>query len=189
MDQLNAFDVARLEFERRLRQIETGDWDRTTPCGDWNVRELVVHMIGGTRMATALIGGCARDEAIAILAGEDFPEDVARTFTEVADAQAAAFAEDGALERVCAHPAGDFPGTVLLGFRIADDALHAWDLARAIGADETLPAELVEHVWDGIQPMLPIIGSVGVFGDGPSGTVAEDAPMQVRLLDATGRRP
>ena len=95
----------------------------------------------------------------------------------------------GALERVCAHPAGDFPGTVLLGFRIADDALHAWDLARAIGADETLPAELVEHVWDGIQPMLPIIGSVGVFGDGPSGTVAEDAPMQVRLLDATGRRP
>lgn len=189
MDQLNALDVARLELERRLRQIEPGDWDRSTPCGDWNVRELVVHVIGATRMATALVGGCSRDDAAAILKSETSPDDASGTFHAAADAQAAAFAEDGALERTCAHPSGDFPGTVLLGFRIGDYALHAWDLARAIGADETLPAELVEHVWDGIQPMLPIIGSIGVFGDGPSGTVTEDAPMQIRLLDATGRRP
>jgi hypothetical protein len=28
-----------------------------------------------------------------------------------------------------------------------------------------------------------------VFGAGPSGTVADDAPLQVQLLDLTGRRP
>ena len=125
MDQLTALGVARGEFERRLRQVGPGDWDRATPCGEWNVRDLVVHVLGGTRMASALVGGCSREQAVELLTGEPFPEDVIATFTEVADLQARAFAEPGALERTCAHPAGDFPGTVLLGFRIGDYALHA----------------------------------------------------------------
>ena len=37
--------------------------------------------------------------------------------------------------------------------------------------------------------MAPIIGDIGVFGTGPSGTVADDAPLQQRLLDLSGRRP
>jgi hypothetical protein len=37
--------------------------------------------------------------------------------------------------------------------------------------------------------MAPIIGQIGIFGEGPSGTVGEDAPLQERLLDLTGRRP
>ncbi len=189
MDQLTALGVARNEFERRLRVVGPGDWDRATPCVEWNVRDLVVHVLAGVRMAAALIDGCSREDAVAILAAEAFPDDVGATFGELADAQARAFAQDGAMERTCAHPAGDFPGTVLLGFRIGDYTLHAWDLARAIGADETLPDELVSHVWDAIQPMVPIIGTIGVFGEGPSGTVAEDAPLQTRLLDAMGRRP
>jgi hypothetical protein len=43
--------------------------------------------------------------------------------------------------------------------------------------------------WEGLQPMVPFIGEIGAFGTGPSGTVAEDAPLQLRLLDLTGRRP
>jgi hypothetical protein len=40
-----------------------------------------------------------------------------------------------------------------------------------------------------MQPMAPFIGQTGVFGSGPSGDVAADAPLQQRLLDFTGRRP
>jgi uncharacterized protein (TIGR03086 family) len=189
VDQITALGVARGEFDRRLRQVGPGDWDRTTPCGEWNVRELVLHVIGGTRMAAGLIDGCSRERAIELLSSEPFPDDVVATFGEVADLQARAFSEPGALERTCAHPAGDFPGSMLLGFRIGDFSVHAWDLARAIGADETLPDELVASVWDGIQPMIPIMGTIGVFGEGQSGTVPDDAPTQVRLLDAMGRRP
>jgi hypothetical protein len=28
-----------------------------------------------------------------------------------------------------------------------------------------------------------------MFGDGPSGTVSADAPLQLRVLDLSGRRP
>ncbi len=73
--------------------------------------------------------------------------------------------------------------------RVADALLHAWDLARAIGADEQLPAGLVAEVWAAMSPMAALIGGSGFFGSGPSGQVGEDAPLQLRLLDLSGRRP
>jgi len=189
MDQLEALDAARQEFARRLSAVGPDDWDRPTPCEGWVVRDLVVHVLVGDRMAALLVDGGSREEAEALFVDATLPDDVLGEFEAGADAQAAAFAEPGAMDRITAHPAGDFPVPLLLGFRIGDFTVHAWDLARAIGADETLPDELVAHVWEGIEPLGPILASSGRFGDGASGAVAEQAPMQARLLDATGRRP
>ena len=80
-------------------------------------------------------------------------------------------------------------GAQLFGFRVGDYALHGWDLARAIGADETLDDAVVQAIWAALQPMASVIGNSGVFGTGSSGQVADDAPLQTRLLDLTGRRP
>ncbi|MBK5287829.1 MAG: TIGR03086 family protein [Acidimicrobiia bacterium] len=189
MDQLSALGAARSEFDRRLRQVQAGDWDRSTPCEGWTVRDLVVHVLSGSRMAAALFGGCSTEAAVAIVDAEVFPDDPIATFQEVADLAGSAVAVDGAMDMIVHHPAGDFPGSVMLGFLTADYALHAWDLARAIGADETLPENLVAAIWANIEPLIPAIGQIGVFGSGPSGTVPDDAPLQTRLLDATGRRP
>src|SRR3954469_21913473 len=136
MDQLSAPDGACHEFARRLREIAPGDWDRPTPCEGWTVRDLVVHVMVGQRMAALLVRGGSREEAEALFDGATLPEDVLGAFNAGADDQAAAFAEDGAMDRIAAHPAGDFPVGVLLGLRITDATLHTWDLARAIGADE-----------------------------------------------------
>ena len=101
----------------------------------------------------------------------------------------AAFAEPGALDRTVHHPVGDVPAEVFLGFRINDYLLHAWDLARATGGDETLDPDAVAVAWVDLEPMAPIIASVGIVGTGPSGTVDADAPLHTRLLDLSGRRP
>src|SRR3954471_18882911 len=143
MDQLTALDTARHEFERRLREVGPGDWDRPTPCSGWTVRDLVTHVLVGARMSALLVDGGTRAEAEALFVDATLPDDVMGEFDAGADAQAAAFAGPVPMERVPAHPAGDFPASLLLGFRIGDWTMHAWDLARAIGADETLPEELV----------------------------------------------
>jgi uncharacterized protein (TIGR03086 family) len=83
---------------------------------------------------------------------------------------------------------GDVPAAQLLGYRVTDLTLHGWDLARAVGGDESIDAELAEFVLAGLLPMAPVIAKIGVFGDGPSGSVGDDAPVQVRLLDFSGRR-
>ena len=84
---------------------------------------------------------------------------------------------------------GDLPGSAVLGFRIGDLTLHAWDLATAVGGTEELPEALVEKVWADLEPLSDNIATIGIFGDGPSGDVPEDAPLQTRLLDLVGRRP
>jgi uncharacterized protein (TIGR03086 family) len=140
-------------------------------------------------MVVALLHGGTREEAMATMGSDALGDDPVAAFCTRRDAMVAAFKEEGALERTCAHPIGDIPGAQLMGFRVADHTLHAWDLARAIGADEALDAELVETVWESLEPLIPFIGTLGMFGEGPSGTLPDDASTQAKVLDASGRRP
>lgn len=140
-------------------------------------------------MAAALGAGGTRNDAIAVLGVDHLGDDPLGSIEAALGAQLDAFAQPDIAGRVFQHPAGDMPGAQVLRFRVGDLLVHRWDLARAIGADETLDADLVEEVWEGIEPMLPMIAASGVFGSGPSGDVSAEAPLQVRLLDAMGRRP
>ena len=181
-------DRATSEFETRLRQVRDDQWDAPTPCEGWTVRDLVQHVVRADRMAACLLAGGSREDGLAA-AATDLGDDPVAAFVSARDAMVVAFHEDGALERTCAHPIGDIPAVQLFGFRVADHTLHAWDLARAIGADEQLDPEVVETVWEGMLPLAGFISELGMFGAGPTGEVGEDAPLQARLLDLSGRRP
>lgn len=189
MDHLTALDRAGAGCLRAVEGIGTDQWDDSTPCDDWTVRDLVQHLLGGSRMATVLAEGGTREEAITALSTPldegDAPAALRRAFA----AEAEAFARPGVLDRTLPHPATDLPGADVLGFRITDRAVHGWDLARATGQDERLDPEVVEVVWAGAEPMIPMLPSIGIFGDGPSGDVGPDADLQTRVLDALGRRP
>lgn len=189
LDRLGALERATAEFDRRVRLVTDDQWAAPTDCGEWDVAALVDHVIGGNRMAAAIARGASRDEGRALFEGAQGTGDRVAGFEASAADQLAALAEPGALDRTVEHTIGDVSGAQLLGFRIGDLTLHAWDLSRAIGADDLLDADLVEACWEDLQPMAPIIGQIGVFGEGPSGAVADEAPLQERLLDLTGRRP
>jgi uncharacterized protein (TIGR03086 family) len=65
--------------------------------------------------------------------------------------------------------------------------LRAHDIARVIGVDPTLPADLVQGLWDELSPVADDWRELGAFP--PSVAVPEDAPLQDRLLGLTGRDP
>jgi uncharacterized protein (TIGR03086 family) len=170
--------------------VTDDDWAKPTPCEGWTVRDLVHHVVGANRMAPLLLAGKPMEEAVAAMVGpEVLGDDPVAAFVTSADDQEAAFRQPGALEATCHHPVGDIPGEMLFGFRVSDMALHAWDLARAIGADEELDPELVQLLWERMEPVAPFVTASGAFGTGASGEVGEDAPTQARLLDLSGRRP
>jgi len=189
MDQIEALTLALGGFRERL--VTVGDDQRflPTPCADWNVAELVSHVIGGNHMTVRLLQGAERPEATGYLAGLPLGEDPVATYDEGAAQLLAAVDEAGALQRNCEHPIGDMPGEMLLGFRVGDLLTHTWDLAVAIDGDADLHPDLVQVVWDGAQPLRGSLVLSGVFGEGPSGHVRDDAPLQDRLLDLFGRRP
>jgi len=177
------------EFERRLAGVTPDQLGRPSPCSEWTARDLLNHVVGESVMSVRLLNGAAAPDALAGLGGDLVGDDPAAAFAAAASAERAAFEEPGALERIVHHPTMEMPGAQLLGFRIGGLTLHAWDLARTLGGDETLDGGLVDAVWALLSPMAPFIAQTGVFGAGPSGDVGEDAPLQERLLDLSGRRP
>ncbi|MFZ4586087.1 MAG: TIGR03086 family metal-binding protein [Acidimicrobiia bacterium] len=189
MNRFEALDLAQQEFAARLAEVSPDQWDAPSVCTDWSVRDLVNHVVAGCQMSALIARGGSRENAIALFQGSALGADPLQQFTAAANDQAAALRAPGALEATVQHPIGDVTGMQLLGFRIGDLTLHSWDLARSIGADETLNPALVEAVYEELKPMEPIIGSIGVFGDGPSGTLDESAALQDRVLDLSGRRP
>lgn len=190
MDFYEALDRSSSEFERRLSAVGDDQWDSPTPCEGWTVRDLVNHVVMTNRMSVSLLHGASADEIRATWGDDFLGEDPMASFLDSVATQRAAFGEDGALERTCDHPTqGDTPGWQLLGFRIADQGLHAWDLARAVGADEQLDPELVELLYAAMAPMADDLAAGGIFGEGRSSTLPEDAPVQAKLLDVAGRRP
>ena len=167
--------------------VRADQWELPTPCPDWNVTELLGHVIAGSQMSATLANGANRVQAIDVLSTEFIGDDPLAALDDALALQEQALADSAVDERICQHPAGDMPGAQLRSFRISDLLVHQWDLARATGADETLDADVVQIVWDDISPMAPVIAQLGVFGDGPSGTVPADAPLHERLLDLMGR--
>lgn len=68
-----------------------------------------------------------------------------------------------------------------------DLLVHGWDIARATGQDETLPADEVSRVHAMAQELGDNLYQDGVCG--PSVPVPDDAPEQDRLLGLLGRTP
>lgn len=189
MDPLEALARATISFAEALGAVPTDSWDKPSVCDGWTVRDLADHVLGGNRFAVGLLAGQDSSTALETALGAGFEGDPADLYGPSAAAQLEAFRAPGALERIVRHPAGDISGVLFLWFRVGDLALHGWDLARSTGGDSQLDEVLLPDVWAAYQPTLAVANEHGAFGAGPSGNVAKDAPLALRLLDLTGRRP
>ncbi|HEX3795709.1 MAG TPA: TIGR03086 family metal-binding protein [Acidimicrobiales bacterium] len=178
--------IAGQEFRSRLTKVGSGHCRLITPCEGWSVRELVHHVVAGNRRAVHRLGEA---EASMLDDSEFVGGDPLDSFDRSMSKQVEAFSLPDALGRSCETAARTMTGRELLHFRILDLVVHAWDLARALGIDETLSPEVVAQTWDLVAPQSSVLGLMGVFGSGSSGTLPAEASLQNRLLDVTGRRP
>jgi uncharacterized protein (TIGR03086 family) len=186
---LEILDLSAAGFAATLGQVTEDQWALPTSNEGQSVRQLVDHVIGGNRMSSAILGGGTREDGIAAFGRSAADVDVVAAFDQSRREQSEAFAVPGALERMVAHPAMTMPGSQLLGFRTSEYALHGWDLARAIGADDTIDPAVLTAVEEQFVALGPIVAASGMFGSGPSGALPDDASLQDRVLDLSGRRP
>ena len=190
MEPLDAVRKATEAFGDGLRDVGPDDWSNLTPCTEWDVRGLVNHMLLGTRMAVQLLDDISRDDVIAGLDDDliDGNDPVAE-FDRLGSEMLTGFMAEGALAGTVDHPMGEIPTRLFLSFRALDAAAHAWDLAQGIGADAGLDVDLVQWLWNDVHPMADGLADTGIFGDGASGSLDDDAPLLDRYLDVLGRRP
>lgn len=183
MDLLEHLDVATTHFGHCLGAISADQWSATTPCTEWDVHYLVAHVVGGNRFACSVLAGRSAAEAIAeIMSSSQLGDDPRQAWSDSVERQAEAFRVPGALEAPVDHPLGPLAGRDLLGFRLFDISVHAWDLARAIDVDDTLPIDLVDVVVDIVRS-----GPIGMGFGLRARDVAADASPQEQLLAMAGR--
>lgn len=188
MEPLDALATASSTFTSVLDHVRPDQLATATPCEDWDVRGLLTHVLIGDQMTGALLDGASQEEAMALW-GEEYGDDIVDLCrVSVADQLNRMRAVED-WDMAVHHIVGDVPASQLVQFRTGDLTLHAWDLATAIGADAGIPEDLAGRIYEDMLPMAPFIGEIGIFGSGPSGTVPEGAPITLRLLDFTGRRP
>ncbi len=187
MDAFATLDRSRVEFRRILSGVGTEHWGLTTPCEEWDVRELVNHVIGGNRRYEMLLHGAAAADLAATRAQNHIGSDASASFDSTAVEVIAAFQEPDALDRTVHHPAGDRSGLDLLWLRIAEWTIHAWDLARAIGADARFDPELVDALLARLTSHGTGLQSGGYYASAQPADV--NASPQERLLLLVGRDP
>jgi uncharacterized protein (TIGR03086 family) len=172
-------------FDTRIRAVRTDQWSEPTPCAEWNVRQLVNHVVAEDLWVPSLLAGKTIAEVGDAFDGDQLGADPVAAWTTAATVARAAAAEPGAESRTVHLSYGAERAAEYLMQLFADHLIHAWDLATAIGADITLPTDLVEacESWfAGREEVYRAAGAIGERVPVPAGT-----DRQTRLLAAFGR--
>ncbi|MFD7530531.1 TIGR03086 family metal-binding protein [Streptomyces sp. NPDC059849] len=174
-------------FTDRVHAVREDQWSAPTPCTEWTVRDLVAHLTSEQLWVPPLVTeGRTVAEVGDAFAGDVLGEDPVAVWDRAAAGARRAFEAPGALERTVNLSYGDTAADAYCAQMVADAVVHAWDLSRAIGADERLPARLVDFARREVGPYAKNLSQSGLF-DAPVET-APDADPQTRLLALLGRR-
>jgi len=188
-----ADDVAALygraldEFGRRVHAVRADQWGCPTPCKDWEVRNLVNHLVAEQLWVPPLLAGATVAElGDTFAAGDLLGADPVAAWDAASAAARSAFAEPGALRRTVHLSYADRPGEEYAREMIFDLVVHSWDLARGISVDDTVDPDLVEAVYGRLEPDVDLSAS-GLFAEPVP--VPADADEQTKLIALTGRQP
>jgi uncharacterized protein (TIGR03086 family) len=160
-----------------VNAISPSQFDLLTPCDQWNVRQVLEHMIGGNRR----IAGNPPTE------GEDvIGDNLADSYASSAAAAAATFEADGGLDRVYKLLIGEVTGRMAVQARAGDQLAHAWDLARATGMSTDLAPELYETGLESLRQRFASGRNSALFAD--EQPVPDGATVADRFAAYAGRR-
>ena len=166
-------------FENRLSNVAGGQWSAATPCTDWDVRGLVVHVVSTHHRVVAGVSDSEPPEV-------DPSGDLLGQWSEARNTVQSALEDPERASLTVSGMFGEQPFESLVGRLLCADTLfHTWDLARATGQDEKLDDEAVNKAMEFLNPIDDAIRRPGGFSSKiEPATGADD---QSKLLNFGGR--
>jgi uncharacterized protein (TIGR03086 family) len=132
--------------------VTTDDLRRPTPCAGWDLGALLAHMTVQHHGFAASARGHGADLAVwdSASVGDAVSRDPAGAYAAAAADVLDAFTADDVLtasfELPEFGPGATAPGAMAIGFHFVDYVVHAWDVARTIGAPLDLPDDVIADV-------------------------------------------
>ena len=186
-DPIDATTALECSYDRLAKVVANlgpGQLSAPTCCREWDVRGLLNHILGGAIMYTLANAGQAAGEDTGDVIGDDPIHALAVTSA----ANLASWRQPGALDGDRSYPWGTFPARAGVVINVGEVALHGCDLARATGQGADIDPDVAQVIYDFYRRVpMERMRSSGVYG--PEINVAENAPIQQRLLGFLGRLP
>jgi uncharacterized protein (TIGR03086 family) len=167
-----------------VHAIRDDQWHGPTPCSEWDVRVLVNHLVSENLWMPPLLEGKTISEVGSSLDGDLLGEDPKAAWDHSAE-EASRAVQAIPLEGTVHLSYGETPVEHYISEVFMDLTIHAWDLARAIGADEAMDPEAVDLLYERYKPIEDGLKASGLFGpkvDPPPGS-----DKQTQLLAVFGR--
>jgi len=185
MDVMELHRRAVENFEQNVQLVSVDQWHEPTPCTDWDVRELVNHVVYEERWTKPIVDGKTIEEVGSSLDGDLLGDDPVGAMAAAA-AEATAAVDERVPEAGTVHLSfGDVPIEEYVMQLVADHLIHGWDLAAATGANRLMDPELVSTVAEWFAPQEAMWREAGAIG--PRFDAGGDP--QSDLLAAYGRNP
>ena len=184
-----ALDASHRALRTVVGALADSDLDRPTPCSQWSVTQVLRHAAGDQIGYAALLDGESGPDENPFAPSATAPDDP-KAFLELAlNRSAAAWAAvDPDTEQVAVPvPPNKLSARVGAGAAGLDAAVHAWDMAMAVGQSSPLTSELSAELLDIARQIVEPLRQYGVYAPELAGQDGDDAEAQ--LLRYLGRDP
>ena len=187
MDLPALLDQAVTSTGKVVAGVRPDQLDAPTPCAEWDVREVLNHVIGVSVAFSHAAEGdpfSRPDHLTDYFEGDGY----AAAYDAATERLLAAWRTPGALDATVRLSFGDVPGSAAASINFVDVLVHGWDLARATGQHPNVDPDLAEAALEVSHDLITDqIRSAGAFG--PEVAAPAGAPAPDRLVAFLGRTP
>lgn len=182
---LTDIDNAIVTTARIAEGIKTDQWELSTPCDKWTVRDVLNHTVGGMHIFAADL---TRTGPTADHESDWLGTDPVGAFHGAAEADRTAWRLPDVLDRTVTISLGALPGPMAALVHLTEVLVHGCDIAVATGQEHLVDEQACEHL---LARMAGIGGidafrAPGIFG--PEVAPRDGAQRHERLLAYLGRR-
>lgn len=168
-----------------LRFVKPEHFNSSTPCTEWNMRQLVSHMLYELAWVPDVLAGKTVDAVGDVYDGDLIGNDLTASWDSLAD-KANAAVKAANLNGIVHLSYGDVPLSQYLLEVGSDLMIHSWDVAQSLLCNLWFAKEIAELVYMVANQRADEYAASGMFGERIE--VADDADIQDRLLGFYGRR-
>lgn len=160
----------------------------STPCTEWTVKNLINHNINTPNFLQATLTGAQIDPATMFNVDGDLPQEGGETALKSIIDQVVSTANAMDLSTIVATPFGEMPAGNFIMFPMLDLVIHRWDLASALGQDNTIDSSMAE-ICVGILGPEALAGGRQQGAFGSEVIIPASGSIQDKLLGSVGRTP
>ncbi len=187
-DGTELFEACLAQATAVVKQVRFDHFVNSTPDNEWNVRDLLGHMLYELSWVPDILDGLTIDEVGKKYSGNligDDDVDLSINWQTAVDMAERALADSDPEET--AHLSyGDVTIDEYLTQAASDQLIHAWDLGKAIGVPVQIDDQLAKILYEATAPHKQQLQASGLFA--PEVEVIGDVDIQTRLLALFGRR-